>query len=106
MILKKKWILLGRCILHNDIKNNINKFDFINNYKIKVKNDKMSLHKRSINFFRKRCRILSEELKKAKKEGDNKKEEEIKKEYNIWFNLMLKTMGKIYLEEKNELFIL
>lgn len=60
----------------------------------------MSLHKRSINFFRKRCRKLSEELEKAKEEEDNKKREEIKKEYNIWFNLMLKTMGAIYLEEK------
>lgn len=62
----------------------------------------MSLHKRSINFFRKRCSKLSEELEKAKKEGDNKKRDEIKKEYNIWFNLMLKTMGKIYLEEVNK----
>lgn len=58
-----------------------------------------SQHRKSLKIFERRCRTLSEESDKAKEEGDLETSKDKKKEYNIWFNMIIKVLGSIYLEE-------
>lgn len=59
----------------------------------------MSIHRKSLKIFNRRCRTLSEESDKAKEEGDVETAKEKKAEYKMWFDLIIKTLGAAYLEE-------
>ena len=68
-------------------------------YIIYIEINKMSQHRMSLKIFYKRCRTLSEESDKAKEEGDEERSKEKRAEYEMWFNMIIKTLGAAYLDE-------